>query len=123
MDAARGKGTGLHREQADLDRRILRDRGHRKRARARQGGGAGDKLTAVDATAHGFPPGGSAVRYGRLFGCDRLTVIQTQKVERANRAVLPTLPTIARRIVPDGWVQARTASAICPNTENTRGLR
>src|SRR6185295_16858988 len=45
MDAASRKGSGLHRQQADLEGRALRYRGHGKNGGAGGGGSAGNKST------------------------------------------------------------------------------
>ena len=56
MHAPRRKRPGFHREQADLERRALRDRRHWKCGGAGSGGGTGKKLTAIGPVSHGILP-------------------------------------------------------------------
>src|SRR5262249_39689771 len=56
VNAAGGERPGLDREHADLDRRVLRDRRHRKSGCARECGGTGKHSASADTASHEVLP-------------------------------------------------------------------
>src|SRR5436189_4049989 len=67
MNAAGSERTCFHCEQANLERRVLRERRRRKRGGACGGRGTGKELPAIGPVSHGSLPGLKAILARPVF--------------------------------------------------------